>query len=517
MAGPDDDPLEGELEERGPKADAARKRAAAAAAAMEDDGPTEGDGVDRVLAFQPRNDFGNAQRLIARCGEDLIWVEQIGWFAWSGHHWNAEGGKSEAVKRGHRVAQAIKDEARALRDKPSPRSPELGAALWRWANDSGNQARIHSMLDAAAPYLARRVDALDADPFLLATPSGTIELRSNCLQREARRDDLITRATRVGLNPKASAPRFEKFLAEIMPDPEMREFLQRVFGYCLTGSIREHKFFLFWGGGRNGKSTLINVIRHVLGDYGIATPVMTFMAQAMAKGGSEASPDLARLPGARLVTASEPPEGARLDEARIKEVTGGDEVTARHLNRGFFGFKPTFKLIISTNHPPAIRGADKGIWARVLMVPFVAQIDAPDLDLEQKLIAEAEGILQWMLSGLEDWLDRGLAPPAKALAATEAYRAEQDQVGEFVKARLERCPRDLVNPDTGKPFEVAAKRMREAYKAWCEEEGLEPLSGKALGTKLAAHGIEKRKSAGLTVYVGCSLIIPPAAAGEVWR
>ncbi|MBN9568719.1 MAG: hypothetical protein J0H79_14055 [Alphaproteobacteria bacterium] len=465
--------------------------------------PDEGDDLDCVLAFKPLNDFGNATRLIQRFGEDLMHVENIGWFAWDGARWDRERGQAEAVKRCHQVAQAIVREARALEESRGKDYAERVNKLFGWAVQSGNTAKAHGMLAAAQPYLAQPVDSLDSDPFLLAAPNGTIELDLHCALRESSREDRITRVLGVKYNTRAECPRWLQFLEQIMPDREMRDFLQRICGYSLTGSAREQAFFIFYGTGNNGKSTLMSMLRRVMDSYAMNSPVSTFLAKRDGAGGAEASPDLARLPGARLVSAAEPPEGARLDEAKVKEMASGEPMTVRHLNQGFFEFRPVFKAIISTNHRPVIRGTDRGIWRRIRLVPFTVSIPEEQIDrnLEAKLIEEEEGILQWMLSGAEEWFAGGLRPPASAIAAVEAYRADEDPVGEFLKARCELCP-ETINPATGRPFEVSAKRLREVYLEWCKEEGLDPLAGKTFGSKLTGRGIERRKSHGNTVYVG---------------
>jgi putative DNA primase/helicase len=478
-----------------------KRRATCDAVAPEE--PTEGDDIDRVCAFRPMNDFGNAQRLILRFGDSLMYVQNIGWFAWDDARWDREGGQAEAMKLGFRIGQGIIAEANAFKERPGRVSPERIDRLFAWSVQSGNHGRVQAMLASAAPFLSHPVDALDADAFFVAAPNGTIELSSHCELRESLREDRITRRLGVRFNPKASRPLFDRFLERIMPDEDMRAFLQRILGYCLTGSTREHKLFLFYGTGRNGKSTLINVVRTVMGDYAMGSPVATFLAKREGNSGSEASPDLARLPGARMVTAAEPPEGARLDESKVKEVTGGDPMTVRHLNQGFFEFRPAFKAIIATNHRPTIRGTDWGIWSRINLVPFTVQIPEDEIDrsLERKLTEEAEGILQWMLTGAEDWFNGGLRPPEKAIAAVEAYRADEDPVGEFLKARI-RLTGDEVDPCTGRGFEVSAKDLRARYKTWCEEEGLDTLSPKVFGSRLVARGLERRKTNGLTWYVG---------------
>lgn len=502
MTGSDDDPFE----EEGLEDYSTRRRGKARGddipGGPED--PGEGAELDRQLAGQLLNDFGNAQRLIARFGDNLLHVENNGWFAWDDSRWNRERGHDQALKRGHQTALAIWAEWRALKDKPG--RGDIDDQLKRLARHavlSGNTGSINAMLAAAAPYLSKSIDDLDADPLLVAAPNGTIELGLHCEFRAARRTDLLSRRLGVGFDTKKTCPRFAAFLERIMPDEEMRDFLQRIFGYCLSGSTREQVIFLFYGTGSNGKSTLMNVVREIMGDYAMVSPISTFLVKREGGSGAEASPDVARLPGARLVTAAEPPEGARLDEGKIKEMTGGEPLVARHLNQGFFTFRPVFKAIILTNHQPIIRGVDHGIWRRIRMVPFTVEIPAEEIDrdLEAKLLDEAPAILQWMLSGFEDYRERGLDPPAAAIAAVDEYRADQDPVGEFIKACCV-LTGDKQDPATGELYEIEAKRVLEAYKNWCESAGLEPLSGRVFGTKMTARGIARRKSGGLTIYRG---------------
>jgi putative DNA primase/helicase len=502
----DDDPFGDALEPVAPKKrKAARGTTAAEAIGPED--PGEGAELDRQLAGQLMNDFGNAQRLIARFGVDLLYVENNGWFAWDGARWNRDLGRDEAIKRAHQTALAIWQEVDALEKNPGRGDPEEKMKrLRRHAVLTGNTGAVNAMLTAASPYLSRPLEALDSEPYLLAAPNGTIELGRHCEFREARRADSLTRRIAVPFSTKSGCPHFEKFLERIMPAQEMRDFLQRVLGYCLTGSTRDQALFLFYGTGQNGKSTLVNVLRHIMGDYAMVSPISTFLAKREGGSGGEASPDLARLPGARLVTAAEPPEGARLDEGKIKEITGGEPIVARHLNQGFFTFKPVFKAIISTNHQPTIRGVDHGIWRRIRLLPFLVQIpDAEvDRDLEGKLIAEAEGILQWLLTGVEEWFAGGLAPPAAAIAAVENYRADQDPVGEFLKDRCVMTG-ERIDPAHDRKYETTAKELFEAYKSWCEAQALDTLSGKLFGSKLTARGIGTRKTDGRKVRIGVVL------------
>jgi putative DNA primase/helicase len=499
MADLDDDDPYGELE---PVRGKGKRKAADTSHLLPEASAPDWD-IDRLLGAQLLNDYGNAQRFIQRKGEDFFYVRNIGWFAWDGMRFSRELGEALAVKAMHDVARAIFDEADAVEAKPGRAGPEKHHMLRKWAVMSGDRAKINAALATAANYLVREIDALDADPMLIATPNGTLELGEETRFRPSRREDLITRVLAVPFEPSAKCTAFNEFLWTVMPDVEMREYLQRIMGYCLTGLTVEQAIFIFYGTGRNGKSTFVDLMRRIFGDYAMNAPVQMFLARREGNGGGEASPDIARLPGAHFVTASEPPEGARLDESRVKELTGGDRITARHLNQGFFEFDPVFKAVISTNHQPNIRGADEGVWRRIRMLLWKVQIAEEKIDrnLSLKLRAEGPGILQWVLRGVEDWCRMGLKPPASAIAAVEAYRADQDQVGEFIKARCVTAP---PNTDVSGDFqwETSAKEFREAYELWCKQEGLEPLKGKTLGSKLTARGIQRRKSNGNTVYVG---------------
>jgi putative DNA primase/helicase len=426
---------------------------------------------------------------------------------WDGQRWDREGGAAGAMMAAHKVALAIREEAKALKQGRGSNAEDRVARLFAWALQSGNQSKARAMIDAAQSYLTKRVTVLDANPMLAACTNGTIVLkRETTYLRPSEREDLMTRRLGVPFVTGTECPQWMKFLERVMPDSDMREFLQRIAGYCLTGSSEEQCCFIHYGTGANGKSTFINVLRHIMGDYAMNSPVSTFLAKREGAGGSEASPDIARLPGVRLLTASEPPEGARLDEGQVKAMTSNEVVTARHLNQGFFEFRPCFKLMISTNHYPRIRGTDAGIWRRIRLVPWTVRItdEEKDMHLEEKLIAEAPGILQWMIDGAEQWRQRGLDPPAKAKAAVEDYKAAQDPVGEFLSARCT-ITGEYLRPGTDKPYQVTAKAMLASYKQWCEEEGLDVMTNNAFVAKLLGKGITKKKSNGNSVYVGVAL------------
>ncbi|MEH6476690.1 MAG: phage/plasmid primase, P4 family [Sneathiella sp.] len=463
--------------------------------------------LDRRLVWYDRNDYGNGQRLIVRFGENLLYIPGLDWFVWDGKRWHHDTEGMAARRTAHKVARAIRDEyktmnlrelAEKIQEKEAavPGGPYEAAAKAieahkRWAVNSGNQARASAMLGEAAPYIASEAKILDADDHLLTVENGTLELASKgaeksgyVVMREHDRRDRITAKAAVTFSPEATAPTWQRFLETILPDPEVRLFVQRYYGYVLTGSQGEQCLCLFYGGGANGKSTLMDVIADIMGDYSKVLPFASLLHDDK-KRGSEASPDLARLPGARYVRASEPDAGVRFSESLIKTVTGGEEITARMLNKDFFEFRPQFKLVLAFNNRPSIRGGDHGIWRRIKMVPFEVSIpkEEQDPNLKDKLLAESSGILNWMLDGYRDWREKGLAPPAAIAAATEEYKAEQNPLGEFVK--------DCVQTTEGE--RVSATRLYEVYNRWCEENSHKPMSTTLFGRLLPDQGLTKIK------------------------
>ena len=234
-------------------------------------------------------------------------------------------------------------------------------------------------------------------------------------------------------------PNFQRFLTRVQPHASVRRFLAQWFGYSLTGLNDEQKFLFNWGKGRNGKSTLLEGVSHIVGDYGKTLPIESFLDQGRGRNAGGPSEDLAVLPGTRLLRTSEPEKGAKLAEASIKMFTGGEPISARRVYKGQFEFLPTFKLTISGNYRPQITGTDDGIWRRLMLVPWAVQIpkDEIDLKLSSKLRAEKSGILNWMLDGLRDYLDHGLVLPSEVINATQVYREDSDPLGQFFVCRCQ--------------------------------------------------------------------------------
>lgn len=390
----------------------------------------------------------------------------------------------------------------------------------RFAVTSGNSGKISGLLNETVAYISRPLDDLDKDPLALNVLNGTLRFSVTevedleCPDPDVRRmkkvahvkldphnrDDLITKLADVEYLPKAKAPIFEAFIGDILPNEAVQRFVQRYLGYCLTALTREQVFALFHGEGRNGKSTLVDIVAKILADYSTSVPISTLVNDSRGGKGSEATPDLARLPGARFVRTAEPREGLSFDESLIKGLTSGEPLPVRRLNQDFNDIYPTFKLAISVNRKPTIRGNDDGIWRRVLLVPFDVQIpiDKVDKQLSEKLWAERSGILNWLIEGLRQYLEfGGLHPPEEVRAATQEYREESDLIGSFVRAALEITREEH--------DQVEAGRLYSIFVSYCKRQGITPLSGTTFNRRLpkaaAQFGFTKGK-ASISVYCG---------------
>lgn len=475
----------------------------------------------------PLNDHGNGQRFAIHFGNDALWVPRVGWFTWDGRRWRKdpdeievrrlaqqlgalialeiphlvlEDWQMQVLARARELRDAFKaaearadgdsaeaDAARAEMEALRPKLAQLAgiekfmAALRKdhrgFARTSGNTTRIDATLKEGGIGLARAFEALDADPLAVACENGVLRFRvdpgdpsegmspmSDVQLVPHERDQLITKIMPVAYDPGASAPQFQIFLRRIQPDPDLRGFLQRWFGLSLTALTGEQKLVFLHGMGANGKSVLVDLMARMMGEYSSTAKIESLTGKNR-RGGGDATPDLVPLMGARMVRASEPEEGERLQEGIIKELTGGEPILIRALHSDFIETRPVFKLTISGNHKPEIRGQDDGIWRRVLLVPFDVQIPKEERDkhLGEKLWAERSGILNWMVEGLLSYLEGGLREPAAVMDATAEYREESDPLGHFL---MDAC---VVTGDAGDS--EMARDLVMAFNFWMDERG----------------------------------------------
>ncbi len=426
----------------------------------------------------PRTDTGNAERLVGRHGHDLAHVHGVGWLVWAGARWRRDE-TGEVERRAKESVRSIHEEAAQVADH------ERRKAFSKWAVASESVGRIRAMIALAKsePGIPLKADQLDPDPWLLNVRNGTLDLRTGDL-RPHDRGDLITKLAPVEHDPDAKAPVWEKFLGQILPNAAVRRFLQRYAGYSLTGDVSEQILLFLYGSGANGKSTLLNTLLEVMGDYAqqAAPELLTI------KRGAHPT-ELADLQGARFVASVEVEEGKRMAESLVKQMTGGDRIKARYMRHDFFEFEPTHKIWLAANHQPVVRGTDHAIWRRIKLVPFEVTIPEPERDpkLPERLRAELPGVLAWAVRGCLEWQREGLGEPEEVRAATDAYREDMDPLREFFE---EGC---VFREDAW----TASSDIRSAYQGWARETGERPLEWQIVAGRLKERGChEKRRHRG---------------------
>ncbi|MFN7224457.1 MAG: phage/plasmid primase, P4 family [Paracoccaceae bacterium] len=471
------------------------------------------------------NDDGNGRRFALYFGDDLMNVPRVGWFNWTGKVWAADPDELEIKRKSQQVGQLVKREVfalrlpdrqmeqmarerelidrltvvvrdvgedgrrtadseteeRALRDEISAVGKlkkslhDMRAAHRRFANQTGNSARMKSMREEAGVRLARPLPDLDADPLNINTLSGVLRMvvsrdrdGHKVVSQELlphARDQLLTKIMPVLIDEDAECPEFDRFFERIQPDPRMRWFLLRWFALSMTG-LTEQKLAFLYGMGANGKSVLVDLMARIMGDYAAVAKIESLTGTNRRDGGA-ATPDLVPLIGARMVRAAEPDEGMRWQEGLIKDLTGGEPILVRALHADFVQVRPIFSLTISGNHKPDIRGTDDGIWRRLLLVPFDVSIPKAEqihkAELDAMLMAEAPAILsRRLLPALRDFLERGLQEPDSVLSATAEFREESDPFGTFLD---EAC---VVTGDAEET--IKTRELTNAFHFWMLEK-----------------------------------------------
>jgi putative DNA primase/helicase len=439
-------------------------------------------------------DLGNCLRLVSRHGEDIRFCAGLSsWLIWDGARWRIDE-DGEIDRRAKSTISAIHQEAATATDH------DEGRVLRKHAIASEANARINAMISLAQSEkrVSITIDALDQAAPRFVAANGTIDLTSGELRPHERRD-LSTKRSLIDYDARAACPTWDRFLLEIMgggsTGAELVAYLRRAVGYSLTGDVREHAIFFLYGNGSNGKSTFLEIVRAILGDYARNAEFETFFAGQRSPG--SAREDLARLRGTRLVTAIEAPEGRRLDESLLKAIAGGDMLTARDLYKGSFEYRPQLKLWFSGNHKPVIKGTDDGIWRRFHLVPFLVKYHDPipenahlpshlakDLALPEKLRSELPGILAWAVRGCMEWQRVGLSAPSIVRSATQEYRTQMDTIGDFIRDRA------IVSVNA----RVSSSELYTAYTSWCKGNGEKAASNTTFGLKMADRpGISKSR------------------------
>jgi len=474
-------------------------------------------------------DRGNALRLIQAHGRDLHYIYRWKkWLIWDGTRWVLDEGNliealakqvitqlyHEAKGRIDELASTadalldMTEEERAARKK----TLDMATATLKWALKSESSDRLAGLLRQARSEagIAITTDQLDADPWLLNSPNGTLDLRTGRLHPH-RHEDLCTKRLEIAYDPHATCPHWEAFLWRIMggprPDEEghegvllerheratrLVEFLRRAVGYSLTGVIREQVLFFMYGTGDNGKSTFSEVLAALAGDYYQKAPKELIMQKERGSLGAP-TPEIARLFRVRLVIASEVDERHRLNESQVKDLTGNDTLTARGLHESFFDFRPTHKLWMYGNHKPSIQGTDDAIWKRPKLIPFTEKIPPKEqiADLrETRLLPELPGILAWAVRGCLEWQKGGLQVPPEVEAATQDYRREMNAVLAFIEEELLKGPN----------YTARVGNVYDAYVQWCDSGRERYLTKRKFNNQLQEQGYETFRGTGNTLF-----------------
>ena len=437
-------------------------------------------------------DVGNGQRLVRNFGDRVRFIPEMGrWLIYGNALWRPDT-DGEIIRFAKMTTDQMVQDARKIQDD------EQRQRLMKHAIASENSYRLKAMIDMAATekevVLPQR--RLDQDSDLFGLSGEVLNLKTGKVQ-PGKNDDYITMRANIKAVPGdvvALCPTWLSFLERIMEgDKVLIQYLQRTVGYSLTGHTVEQTLFFLYGTGANGKSTFLNVLQALLGDYALVIDPETIMTKS---GGGGATPELARLRGARVLITNEVEEGKNLAENRIKQMTGGDTMVARHLYREPFEFKPRFKIWMAGNHKPVIRGTDHAIWRRIHLIPFAVSVpkDEQDKNLAKKLQAEMPGILQWAVAGCREWRKQGLNPPKQVRRAVDSYREEMDVLGHWID---ECC---VLNETSS----TESSTLYQSYQAWCQLNGHRPQSQTRFGRALGDRGLKKEKQ-GTVSWIGIAL------------
>lgn len=435
-------------------------------------------------------DAGLSQRLLDEHGEHLRYVGVWGkWLGFDGAVWRTAGDAAPAFLAVRDLAASMRDEAEYVGGK---RGTALRAAARRYSSAGGAAALIR--MASPLPKFRIAVEELDPAGMLFACANGVVDL-SNGNLHEHLASHYMTASTRVAYDPRASAPTWERFVREVCcDDVALVRYLQRAVGYTLTGYVHEQCLFFLYGDGANGKSTFINILQRVLGEY--STVVGADLV--LSKRHEQHPTAIASLHGRRMAAVLEVDDGRPWDEATVKNLTGSDTVTARRMREDFWTFTPKHKLWIAGNYRPTVRGVDNGIWRRMRLVPFNASfVGREDTKLTERLLCELPGILAWAVQGASAWSREGLVTPPSVLEETKAYREEQDFFSAFVAESLEVTRAD--------EFRVARSQVAQLYEQWRTRNGASQLSARGIAERLRRHGVGESNVMGVRYWTGLKI------------
>lgn len=450
------------------------------------------------------NDLGNARRFSEMLKDVCLYVPTYGWMHYRHGRWNEDPSDLQAQLGAQEVFDELhKEMARVVEAADKDEAEEIQKAWRKHISRTGN-ANSQSGLVRVARSVAgmnEREDVFDYQPHILNCANGTLDLRTGRL-RPHNPADRLSKRTEASYVPESPRPLWEKFLREIFAGQEgVVEYVQRVLGYCLTGETIERQFWMLSGVGANGKDTLMGTVASVMGSYADRINSDIFLQSAQ-NNGNAATPEKAKLKGLRLVLASETPEDGKLNENEIKQITGGDDITARRLHCPPMTFRPTHKIIILTNYKPHTSN-DTAVWDRMKLIEFRERFDGERRDprLKETLKEEADGILAWLVEGaMQFYRSNGVGHiPTSVRNATEEYRSSENIIDSWMKERTR----------SDQSARHTAKELYEDFKLWMSAETEKTISQQKFGRQLSRLGIQEVKSNGIRFRQGLALVFQP--------
>ena len=440
------------------------------------------------------SDAGNARALVLLFGEQLRYDHQRKkWFIWNNHYWKVD-------QDGEIERFALRMQKERLKAAIRITNKDQRNAQISWSQKSDSRQKVNNAIEMAKSMIpiASTIDKFDYNPMLLGCKNGVIDLKAGDF-RDGNPVDMISLNTNIDYDVQAQCPRWKQFLDEIFQDNfELIDFIKKAVGYSLTGLTESQCLFILYGTGSNGKTVFIEVISKLLGDYAFTASFQTF--ESSKYDSQKIRNDIAALKSKRLVTASEVKERSKLNEARIKSLTGGDTLNARFLYGEEFNFIPTHKIWLSVNHKPNVSDMSYAFWRRIRLIPFERTFKKEEADqkLIYKLNKELPGILKWAIEGCLQWQMEGLEPPQKIEDATKKYKSEVDIINQFIEDKT------ISKSDAS----VLSLDLYNSYKQWCEENGERSCSNNMFGRKMTELGFQRdddtksRKK----IYLGIGLL-----------
>lgn len=445
----------------------------------------------RRAPVQHRGQLRMAERFLSEHGDALRHVHGIGWHEWDGARWLAD---EKRVDLSYAVG-TVKNALRDLEDMSGDERDDLYKDIRKSESASGLEGMV-KIASALAPMSVASKE-LDADPYLFNTPTGTVNLETGDIT-ECSRDDLITKVAGAGLDDEpeegdGGAAEWESFLERILPDEEVRAFVQRFCGYAMLGKVTEHVMPIFTGTGANGKGTMRDAVMAAFGDYAIEVDPAILMESKHERHGAFKM----RLRGARMVFCSETEQGKRFAESGMKRLTGGDPIEANLMHKNPITFDPSHALVMLTNHLPAVSGDDPAVWRRILVVPFDVVIPPEERDgsLPDRLKKASAAVLAWAYEGWLAYQEQGLNPPEAIRVRTQEYQASSDVLGRFLDERTIKNPHSMVK----------ARELFTAWSTWCAASGEQPGTEKAFAESLGRRGYAKKRVTAGQIYQGLML------------